>query len=98
MSTSPQFTHEQATKLLDLLSSDDAFREQFTIDPVSSLRCLDIHCEDDSLPCSTVDILASKEEIAQAREKLIAYLLSPVHMRPPSVFESGKVQNALDSI
>lgn len=91
MSASPEVTHEQAAKLLDLLSSDDVFREQFASDPVASLRSLGIDCGDDPPPCGIVDVLASKEEIAQAREKLIAYFASGIHMQGAPVFEAGKV-------
>lgn len=60
--------------LLDLLSSDDAFRDQFSADPAAALQSLG--ATDVSLaPCMEVETLASKETIAAARNELRDHLI-----------------------
>lgn len=96
MSTeSPTLTSEQAIALLDLLSGDDDFRTRFAADPAAALGELGIDCGTKPPPCSCCDVLASKSELAEAREQLLRYFGSQVHMQGTPVFESGKVQAAL---
>ncbi|SEL93547.1 putative modified peptide [Pseudoxanthomonas sp. GM95] len=91
----PKLTQEQAIELLDLLSSDDGFREQFATDPAAALLALGVDCGGTPPPCGCVDVLASKEELAAAREQFLRYFAAPIHMQGTVVFESGTVQAAL---
>lgn len=64
-------------QLLTLLSTDDAYRERFAQDPVSALSELGYYVPQDLLPtCMATHQLASKEQIAEAREKLKSLLMS----------------------
>ncbi|WDS34739.1 NHLP-related RiPP peptide [Pseudoxanthomonas sp.] len=91
----PKLTRDQAIQLLDLLCGDDAFRAQFATDPAAALHGIGIDYGLEPPPCSCVDVLASKAELAEAREQFLRYFSGPVHMQGTPVFESGKVQAAL---
>lgn len=81
------FTAEVADRLLDKLSSDDAFRDQFSNDPRAALASLGhvTPAEDvdkrgsDPINCCTMKgPLASKEKIAAARAVLKTQLTSRI--------------------
>ncbi|MEB2124284.1 NHLP-related RiPP peptide, partial [Xanthomonas campestris pv. campestris] len=72
-----------ADKLLELLSSDDTFRDCFRCNPAQALAKIGAcgASANDSAPvagepyfCMTTQQLASKEDIAQARAELQSYL------------------------
>ena len=65
-------TTEQANTLLDKLSSDDTFREQFQKDPAAALKS--IGADQAAAECMSVKQLASKEAITNARDALHAQL------------------------
>ena len=67
-------TKQQVDSLLDKLSNDDAFRKQFEGDPVAALMRLGVSI--DAACCKDFTTLASKEELAQARESLQKTLAS----------------------
>ncbi|MCB5168349.1 NHLP-related RiPP peptide [Streptomyces bambusae] len=70
-------------RLLDLLATDDAFRELFRQDRHAALVRAGYEMPEEELRaassfwCLMVDRLASKEAIAEARDQLRDHLLSP---------------------
>src|SRR5690606_1881688 len=60
-----------ANELLDRLASDDAFRDLFSSDPPAALSSLgnEVSAEE-TLSCRRTNVLASKDEIASARDAL----------------------------
>ena len=84
------FSRELADKLLDKLSQDDDFRSKFQRDPYAALASLGYEGDPkqrgvegvDPVVCCTglASKLAPKEEIKQARDKLLEQLTSlPFH-------------------
>lgn len=68
---------ETAERLLDLLSSDNAFRRQFKRDPAAALAQVGHDVDAAALAgCMTVARIAPKARIAAARETLLDYLTS----------------------
>lgn len=76
-------SEEQADKLLELLSTDDSFRERFAADPVGALSSVgyagpasdgaylaDATASIAPFQACSVNSLASKDVIAEARERL----------------------------
>ncbi|HYQ22684.1 NHLP-related RiPP peptide [Stenotrophomonas sp.] len=77
----PAFTTEFATHLLDLLSSDDAFRTLFVSDAHAALVQAGLTSADADAAlvgdsCMRPETLASKEEIAAARDALLESMTS----------------------
>ncbi len=78
----PPLSQEVATRLLDLLSEDDAFRDLFAQDPEQALIQLGLSPEQAALAlrgqsCLRVTtVLASKEALRAARERLMQGLTS----------------------
>lgn len=78
-----RFTPDVVDKLLDRLSSDDAFRDTFAKDPREALRQVGHETPEqyigvagrDAVMCCTVDTLASKEAIKASRKELSARIL-----------------------
>ncbi|MDV2450798.1 NHLP-related RiPP peptide [Xanthomonas hortorum] len=73
-----------AHKLLDLLATDDQFRDLFKKDPKDALLQVGHSAEDIELLASQlrVEKLADKATIAQARDEMYASLTSSVNMQP----------------
>ncbi|KAF1699145.1 putative modified peptide [Pseudoxanthomonas jiangsuensis] len=83
-------------ELLDRLSSDDGFRDLFATDPRAALAQIGhVVPADDPLLCAQTTVLASKEELAAAREALREHLTSAVTMTVIFNFEAGKVEQSL---
>lgn len=88
-------------RLLDLLSTDDRFRELFTRNRHAAL--VEAGCELSAeqlraaspLRCLTVERLADKETIAAAREELRAHLLADAAYSNPHALESGAMHAVL---
>lgn len=88
-----------ADKLLDLLSSDNAFRDLFQRDPLAALvragqPLPPISSQDAAAPLPLlgslkVNQLAPKEEIARSRAEIRAFLLSADSQN--AAFEAGRV-------
>ena len=103
----PPLPRHVAEQLLQLLGSDDQFRNLFTSDVTSALALLGYEPAlgrvkaarapqaGELLYCMTAATLASKEEILQAKDQLTAHLTSETDHRVVFCFESGKVQGAL---
>ncbi len=77
---------ELARRLLDLLSSDDAFRERFAADPSAALTALGASPSEAAAGCVAIDHLASKEAFAAAREALLAHLTEVAAFLNPHCF------------
>ena len=88
-----RFTQAVSEKLLDKLSSDDAFRDLFLKDPREALRQVGHETPvekvgiagQDAVLCCTVTKLASKEEIRATRKELSTRLQS---LNPFAYFEA----------
>lgn len=81
-----------ADRLLDLLSSDNAFRRQFKKDPQAALASLGATT---TKACASVKAIAPKQEIAASREQLRSHLLEAGAFNTPHCFEAGKVASSL---
>ncbi|MBO9829726.1 NHLP-related RiPP peptide [Xanthomonas sp. A2111] len=87
-----------AAKLLELLSSDDAFRAAFQKDAATALTSIGVSLEGNAeVCCMQVQTLASKEEILAAMELLLKYLVSEAVFQNPHCFEANQVGNFLKS-
>ncbi len=75
-------TPEQVDKLLEKLSRDDQFREDFKNDPEAALGQLGAATEPEHRACWEVKRLASKDEIGRTRETLKKELLGLNRMAP----------------
>jgi putative modified peptide len=87
-----------AHRLLDLLGSDDAFRRLFRKDPKAALAAVghDASIELDASPawaCMRVERLASKAQIAAAREALLAALTGGLGYLPIQL-DAGRAATA----
>lgn len=80
-------------RLLDLLSSDDAFRDLFSSDPASALAQVGHHADATGLAQLgqrlAVQQLAPKETIAAARDEIRASLTSGLSMQPIQLDTGG---------
>ncbi|MCI2244439.1 NHLP-related RiPP peptide [Xanthomonas sp. PPL568] len=80
-------------KLLEKLSTDNAFRKLFKKSPLDALAS--IGCKPPEgcpvPPCLTVHKIAPKEEIIRALQELRAYLTSHASQTNPHCFEAGKI-------
>ncbi|KQQ78249.1 hypothetical protein ASF73_05205 [Xanthomonas sp. Leaf131] len=93
-----------ADKLLELLASDDDFRERFQCNPAQALAQIGATGarDDDSVPsagepyfCMTTNQLASKEDIALARAELQSYLTEKTNHTVIFAFESESIRSTL---
>ncbi len=83
-------------ELLHRLSSDDTFRALFASDPRAALASLGYTPPaEDPLLCAQTTVLASKEEIAAARDALRAHLGSNAIMSVIFNFEAGRIGESL---
>lgn len=99
-------------RLLDLLGSDDAYRQRFHENPATALAEIGyMHdqphanfgkfagkpMEGQALYCMTASQLASKEEIQQARAELRSFLTTQANHIVVFAFESGQMDSVLRS-
>ena len=84
-----------AERLLELLGSDDAFREQFHTDPVAALQSIGYGSADMALKSASADLadpfsacsvvqLASKEQILEAKAELKATMVQGLAYNTPT--------------
>ncbi|MBW8807376.1 NHLP-related RiPP peptide [Lysobacter capsici] len=87
-----------ADKLLELLSTDNDFRDLFAKDPEAAVRKAghDIP-EGAAMACMSTVQVAPKEEIAQARALIKAFLTSAAAYNNPHCFEAGRIVSTLES-
>lgn len=92
----PPMEPQIADKLLELLSSDDEFRDLFVRDRVAALAQVGYpEPANATIECTSVSGIASKEEIAAAREELQRHLTSSASLTNPHCFEAGKIAETL---
>lgn len=94
-----------ADKLLDLLSTDNEFRQLFKKDPLAALVKAGHRGPPFTPPgppgtrppvmCLSVNYIAPKQEVAVAREELKRYLTSQAYLTNPHCFEAGKIASSL---
>lgn len=94
-STSPPLSSNDAVQLLDLLSSDDAFRTLFQADPAAALATISAEAGAGSCDCESGGPLASKEEFQAARTRLLAHLTATSSFSFPHCFVSGDIDSQL---
>lgn len=97
---------EVADRLLELLSSDDDFRQRFQDDPAAALQEIGhapaVKAMKGSRPiegqpyyCMTSNKLASKEEIRECRDSLRDHLTQRADHQVIYYFEAGKIESTL---
>lgn len=90
----PPIDPKIADELLDRLSNDDAFREQFSKDPTSAMASLGHSVpEGMEMTCMATGELASKEQIAEARDQLREAMTSSATYSNPHCFDAGTVDS-----
>ena len=91
----PPFDPNVADKLLERLSGDDEFRTLFQQDAEKALASIGYSLPVGASPlrCTSVEQLASKEEITEARDALKSYLTARGPLTVVFCFESGKVSS-----
>lgn len=100
--------HDTADRLLELLGSDDEFRNSFHANPAKALASIGYApaarsaasselSQGDAFFCMTAQQLASKDEINASRDQLRTYLTSQTDHSVIHAFESGKVGPTLSS-
>lgn len=92
----PPLDPAAADKLLELLSTDDEFRELFVQNREVALEQVGYSDPTNtSIQCNKVSSIASKQDIAAAREELKRYLISSAALTNPHCFEAGKINDIL---
>ncbi len=86
---------EDAVKLLDLLASDDAFREIFSQDPAQALQSISPAAAESGNCCLPGGPLASKEEFQQSRDQLLQHLAANAAFYVPHCFVTGQIDASL---
>jgi putative modified peptide len=89
-------TTEDAIHLLDLLSTDDAFRSLFETDPATALAQISAHAGELGAECVSTGPLASKDTFVAARGQLLDYLSQNAVFHPPHCFVADQIDNVLD--
>lgn len=85
-----------ADRLLELLSSDDDYRALFAHDRQAALKQIGYtDASHPSVQCTSVDRLASKDEIAAARDELRAYLTSEAALTVIFCFEANRISSTM---
>ena len=86
------------SNLLDKLSTDNEFRRLFKKDPAAALVKAGYKGETldaSQLKCMAVTKIATKQEIAEARNEINSYLTSLGAHWIPHCFEAGKIASVL---
>ncbi|WP_445514306.1 NHLP-related RiPP peptide [Stenotrophomonas sp. 3(2025)] len=87
----PPLSAENAVRLLDLLCDDDAFRNEFSVDPTAALVRHALQPLAGGSPCAIHGVLASKEEFSAVRSQLVASLVCSGPFKVPFMFESEQL-------
>ncbi len=85
----PPLSAADAEKLLDLLCSDDGFREKFALDPAGAMALVSSEAAAACETCEFSGSLASKEEFQHARAQLMEHLAASAAFFVPYCFMSG---------
>lgn len=92
----PPLDTQTADKLLELLSTDDDFRELFVKDRQAALKNVGYpEYTNATVQCTSVEQMASKEEIAAARDELKSHLTSSAALTVVFCFEANQVTSIL---
>jgi len=86
---------EVANKLLQLLSTDNAFRRSFKKDPSSALAQLGHSAPVGEPACRSIAAIAPKKELAASSVELAMHLTGAGPLTNPHCFEAGKVASSL---
>lgn len=93
----PGLSPEIADKLLDMLGSDDRFRELFVQDPAAALKQIGVMDVHDKTARLGVTHLAPKAEIEAARAELLQYLIFADAHNVIQSFEADNVVSILSA-
>ncbi|CAM4411737.1 putative modified peptide [Stenotrophomonas sp. Br8] len=91
----PPLSTDNAVRLLDLLCDDDAFRNEFSVDPSAALVRHGLQPMAGGSPCAIHGVLASKEEFSAVRSQLVASLICGGPFNVPFMFESEQLGTVL---
>lgn len=92
----PPLDPTAADRLLELLSTDDEFRELFVKNREAALERVGYSDPTNTtIQCNAVSSIASKQDIAAAREELKRHLTSSAALTIPHCFEAGKISDTL---
>lgn len=84
-----------AERLLNLLSTDNAFRRQFKSNPGQALATLG-HVDEAAIAgCASVKSIAPKAEFAASMDALKAHVMAYGMFMDPHCYEAGKVATKL---
>lgn len=83
-----------AVALLDLLTSDEAFRATFQADPAAALAQVSPEAAAAAVECSMPGVLAPVEVLAEAREQLIEQFTKKAMFSLPHCFIDGSAAPA----
>lgn len=85
----PLLSPADAEKLLDLLCSDDDFRQSFSLDPASAMARISPEASAACETCEFAGQLATKEEFQDARQRLLEHLAATAAFFVPYCFMAG---------
>jgi putative modified peptide len=91
----PPLDAKTADRLLDKLTTDNAFRRLFKRDPSGALASLGFRSGARPAACASVQAIAPKGEIEAARAALKNHLMAKGMFDDPHCFEAGKVEARL---
>ncbi|WP_115560957.1 NHLP-related RiPP peptide [Xanthomonas arboricola] len=100
----PSFDASTADRLLELLSTDDDFRDCFQCNPAQALAQIGaagasadnaVPAVGDAYYCMTTNQLASKEDIALARTELQSYLTEKTNHTVVFALDSDSIRSTL---
>lgn len=90
MTTSkPLLSPADAEKLLDLLCTDDDFRQAFSQDPASAMARISPEASAACETCEFTGQLATKEQFQDARQQLLEHLAATAAFFVPYCFMAG---------
>ncbi len=79
-----------AAQLLDLLATDEAFRQQFAANPQDALESLGASPEQAGCGCLAIAHLATPEQFAAARDALLSHLTQVAAFSNPFCFVNAQ--------
>lgn len=88
--TKSPLSTEVASRLLDLLATDDDFRARFLSDREAALASVGAAPDQTGIYCDPITKLASKEAFAAARDALLADLTGKALFMNPHCFIDAK--------
>ncbi|MBT2767691.1 NHLP-related RiPP peptide [Stenotrophomonas sp. ISL-67] len=88
-STSAPLPADTVRQLLDLLTSDDGFRETFSANPSQALATLGVDTDMTRNCCDPIASLASKDEFQAMRDEITKQLQVKAAFRIVFCFEAG---------